>query len=157
MPISRYSFPEHDLTLLVTRGKHTGQDVIQTFQSMDASCATRWLKYIDETTDMSEVYLSNLPVMRRVKAEKRRELFGDSPKPSAVVCDASPSGQILIEFWQRYTDLGERCFRSLDEAYDWLGLSEAARDAVAHALDEDANAGPRRPSAAPSEPAFPGP
>lgn len=62
--------------------------------------------------------------------EKRKELFADEPKPYAMVC-ASRASEQYFDFWQRYqSDAGRACFYSLDEAYDWLGLSEAARAAA---------------------------
>ena len=140
MPIRLYNFPEHDLSVLVARGKHTSKDVIHAYQALDSTYATRWVKYLDPTADMSEIDLAHVPAMRRAKGEKRRELFGDNPKPAAIVCGSKVAEQFFIEFWRWYSESNERCFRSLDEAYDWLGLSEAARAVVARAIDADIGA-----------------
>jgi hypothetical protein len=135
MPVKRYLFPEHDLMLHLVRGKHTSKEVIESLQGMDESCATRWLVYLDPTADMSKIDIAHVPAIRRVKREKRRELFGDSPKPFAVACDSKESQQYFFEFWREYSEGNECYFRTLGEAYDYLGLSEAARAAVAHVID----------------------
>jgi hypothetical protein len=147
MPIDLYSLPEHDLTLFVISGKHSSKESIRMFEDLGAECATRWLKYLDPTADMAQVELASLPALKRVKREKRMELFGDRPKPFAIAGSSGPSQQLFLEFWQRYadSDSNERCFGSLDEAYDWLGLSEAVRAAVAGVIDrQDSGAGARR-------------
>src|SRR5262249_9736010 len=60
---------------------------------------------------------------------------------------SSSTEQFFVEFWQRYADFDDHSFRSLDEAYDWLGLSEAAPAAVARAIDAGAADAAARPGA----------
>jgi hypothetical protein len=146
MSIRLYSFPEHDLTVFVARGRTTNEDVVAAFKAMDATYATKLLEYLDATMDMSEIDLANLPAIRRIKREKRLELFADNPKPMAIVCESKDAKRFFAEFWQRYVaaESNERYFYSLDEAYDWLGLSAAARaSAVGAIAGVDADAGAR--------------
>jgi hypothetical protein len=137
----RCSLPEHDLTLHLVSGKHTSAEGLRFFRSLDSSCATRWLSYFDPTVDMAQIDIGSAPEIKRVIAEKRRELFGDHEKPYAIVCGSERSRQYFFEFWSSYfvgPDAQEnlRCFRSLDEAYDWLELSQAGRAAVARAIED---------------------
>jgi hypothetical protein len=139
----RRILPEHDLTLLVISGKLSSADVIEYFQGLDSSCcATRWLHYFDPTVDMSQIDIASVPELKRVIAEKRRELFGDHLKPFAVVCGSEGSEQYFFGFWSKYyfgpgvRAESWRCFRSLEEAYDWLELPQASRAAVARAIED---------------------
>jgi hypothetical protein len=150
MPIDRYLFPEHDLMAHLVWGQHTSQEIIESLQALDASCATRWLVYLDATADMSKVDIAHIPAVRRVKIEKRKELFGDNPKRFAIACGSKESWEYFSRFWGEYSDGGEHYFRTLGEAYDWLGLSEAARAAVARAISRgDAEPVERAESASP--------
>jgi hypothetical protein len=137
MPIRRHYFPEHDLTLHVVWGKHTTEEVIEAYRSLDPTYATRWLSYFGPTAEMSPIAIADAPEIKRVRGEKRREIFGDAPKPFAMVCRSKSAEQFFFDFWQRYSECLECCFRTLEEAYDWLGLSEAARAAVERAIDRD--------------------
>lgn len=134
MSIYRYCFPERDLTVFVVREKHTSEQIIQAYRELDSTCATRWLVYLDPTTDMSKVDIAHIPAIRRARHEKRKELFGENPKLFAIVCASEESEQYFFKFWQEYTNVNEGIFNNLGEAYDWLGLDEAARAAVAHAI-----------------------
>lgn len=153
MPMDRYCFPEHDLMVHLIWGKHTSQEVIEAMQALDATCATRWLVYLDPTADMSKVDIAQIPAIRRAKSEKRKELFGDNPKLFAVACGSKKSRQYFFKFWGKYSDCGEHYFRTLGDAYDWLGLSGAARAAVAHAINrgdaEPASGGRAEPASPP--------
>jgi len=138
----RCSLPEHDLTLHLVSGKHTSAEGIRYFQSLDPSCATRWLSYFDSTVDMARLDIASAPEIKRAIVEKRRELFGEHAKPYAIVCESERSRQYFFEFWSRYFVGPDahaenlRCFHSLEEAYDWLELSQAGRAAVARAIED---------------------
>jgi hypothetical protein len=139
----RRTLPEHDLTLHLVHGKLTSTDVSQYFRSLDSSCcATHWLHYFDPTVDMAQVDIASVPKLKRIIVEKRRELFGDAPKPFALVCASEGSQQYFFGFWSKYFVGPDaqaenwRCFRSLEEAYDWLELPQASRAAVARAIED---------------------
>jgi hypothetical protein len=137
----RCDLPEHDLTLHLVSGKHTSVEGLQFFRSLDSSCATRWLSYFDPTVDMSRIAIGSAPKIKRVIAQKRKELFGDHPKPYAIVCASEISEQYFFDFWWKYfvgpdaQAENMRCFRSLEEAYDWLELAQAGRAAAARAIE----------------------
>lgn len=147
MPNRRHSLPEHDLTLHLVHGTHTCAEAIQFFRSLDANCATRWLSYFDPTVDMSQIDIASVPEIKHVVAQKQEELFGEHAKAYAIVCGSESSEQYFFGFWQRYfvgpgvQSESTRCFRSLDEAYAWLGLSDAGRAAVARAIEDWEKAG----------------
>jgi hypothetical protein len=139
----RYSLPEHDLTLNLIHGTLTSGDVTRYFRALDASCcATSWLHYFDPTVDMSQIDIASVPELKRVIAETRRELFGDRPKPFAIVCGSEGSEQYFFGFFLKYFTGPDvqaanlSCFRSLEASYDWLELSQAARAAVARTIED---------------------
>jgi len=130
--------PEHDLILHVVTGTHTGAEAIEFFRGLDATCAMRWLSYFDPTAELSQLDVASLPVLKQVIAEKRTELFGDKPKAHLIVA-ASEATARQFRFWRQYFGHGDenavRIFRSLDEAYDWLGLPKEGRAAVTRAVE----------------------
>jgi hypothetical protein len=139
MVCRRVCLPEHDLTLQLVSGVHSGEEAIQFYRALDAGCATRWLSYFGPTADMSKIDVASVPLLKRVLTEKQKELFGDKPKPHAIVCLSESSRQYFFDFWKPYFTHGDesvvRSFRSLEEAYDWFGLSDEARAAVAGAIE----------------------
>lgn len=124
--------PEHDLTLRLVSGEHTSADAFTFFGNLDSSCATRWLSYFDATVSMARVDVASMPEMKHIISQKQKELFGDKPKPYAVVCRSESADQYFIQFWEKYYARSGlmRCFRRVEDAYDWLGLSPSARAAV---------------------------
>jgi hypothetical protein len=137
----RYCLPEHDLMIHLVLGKHDSEEAMQFIQSLDETCAMRWLCYYHPAVDVAGMDVAHIPAVKRALAEKRKDLFGDKPKLHALACASRATDQ-YFEFWGRYdSSSGDaaRAFRSLDEAYDWLGLSEAAR-AAASAIVQELNA-----------------
>jgi hypothetical protein len=139
MACRRVCLPEYDLTLQLVSGVHTGEEAVQFYAALDSSCATRWLTYFDPTSDFSQVNVASVPVIKRVYGDKRQELFGDAPKAHALACCSDSSRQYFFDFWKPYFGLGDESImhlcRSLEEAYDWLGLCDDARAAVIHAVE----------------------
>jgi hypothetical protein len=88
------------------------------------------------------------------------ELFGEKRVASAVVC-APGALEGILNFWRAYSDAGEAhpvhpaLFPTLEAAYDWLDLPEAARAEVTRAVEErigaedEPPAGPEQGSHAP--------
>jgi hypothetical protein len=142
MATRRRNLPEHDLTLHLVSGDLTSAEAIEYFSSMDSSCATPWLSYFDPTVDMSQIDIASVPELKRAIAEKRKQLFGDHPKPYAIVCGSEGSEQYFFGFWWKYFGGPDaqaenlRCFRSLEEACDWLELPQAGRAEVARAIED---------------------
>ena len=112
---------------------------MQFYSALDTSCATRWLTYFDPTSDFSQVNVASVPVIKRVYSDKREELFGEKPKAHALACCSDSSRQYFFDFWKPYFGLGDESImhlcRSLEEAYDWLSLSEDARAEVIGAIE----------------------
>lgn len=144
MGIELRRFPEHDLALRIVSGPTSVEDVIRFYKGLDASHAPRWITYIDPDTTAAAgdvVPVARVPELRQVIAAKMEELFGDRPVVSIVVC---PSRQLrgILKFWRAYSPAGEAhpirpaLFRNLDEAFERLGLPEAARAAVTSAIEE---------------------
>jgi len=132
-------------------GEHTSDEAIEFVRGLDRTCATRWVSWLHPTVDMSKIDVANIPAIKRAVDDKRQELFGDKPKPYALVCGAKACEQ-YFDFWRRYYSNAPPVFVSLDEAYDQLGLSEAARDAASGMIARwEADAGLRdfSPSRAP--------
>ena len=142
MANSRRVLSEHDLTLHLVTGAHTSAEAIHFFQSLDDGCATRWLSYFDPTVDMSRIDIASIPEIRHVIAEKQKGLFGQKIKPYAIVCGSDASEQYFFGFWRKYyvgpeVQAGSvRIFRGLDDAFDWLRLSNPARSAATRAIDD---------------------
>jgi hypothetical protein len=120
--------------LRLISGRYPAGEAIEFFRSLDKTCALRWLTYFYPTVDISEVDVANIPAIKRAIDEKRREIFGDKPKGYAVVCGSESSKQ-YFDFWSRYWCPDGAVFGSLDEAYDWLGLSETDRAAASRMLE----------------------
>jgi len=114
-------------------GKHSGEEVIQFVQSLDETCASRWLCYYHPSVDMTGMDVAHIPAVKRAIEEKRKALFGDKPKPYAMAC-ASQAAEPYFDFWRRYDTEAEHSFHSLDAAYDFLGLNAADRTAATAAI-----------------------
>jgi hypothetical protein len=123
--------PEHDLMLHLIWGKQNSEEVMQFAKSLDDTCAMRWLCYYHPNLDTAGMDVAHLPTIKRAFAEKRKELFGDKPKPHALACAPDP----YFDFWRRYDSEAQHSFHSLDEAYDFLGLSQADRKAATAAIE----------------------
>lgn len=141
-------FPEHDLALRVVSGTTTVEDVIRFYEGLDPSHGSRWLTYIDpdttaETGDVIPV--ARIPEIRRAIAGKMEELFGAKRVASAVVCTPGAL-ESLLNFWRAYSDAGEThpvhpaLFPTLDAAFEWLELPEAARAKVTRTVEEQIQA-----------------
>jgi hypothetical protein len=137
-------FPEHDLALRIVSGPTTVEDVIRFYQELDPSHGSRWLTYIDPNTTAETgdvVPVARIPELRRAIAGKMEELFGGRQVASAVVC-VPGALESLLNFWRAYSDAGEAhpihpaLFPTLEAAYDWLDLPEAARVMVTGAVEE---------------------
>jgi hypothetical protein len=139
MTCRRVCLPEHDLTLQLVGGLHGAEEAIRFFRSLDATCATRWLSYFDATSDLSQIDIASVPAIKHAYADKRKELFGDKPKAHVIVCRSESARQYLLDFLEKYFGRGGGehlvCYRSLEEAYAYLGLSDEARVAVARAIE----------------------
>lgn len=115
-------------------GEHTSDEAIELIQGLDRACATRWVTYLHPTVDMSKIDVANIPAIKRAVNEKRQELFDQKPKPYALVCGSQACEQ-YFDFWQKYYSNAPPAFCRLDEAYDWLGLSEAARAVASRVIE----------------------
>lgn len=139
-------------------GEHTAEHAVEFIQSLDRTCATRWLSYFHPSVDLSKVSVTQIPPIRRAFEQGRRTLFGGEPKAYAIVCGSEPVMD-YFDFWAKYSGSDERVFSSLDAAYDWLGLGDAVRALAAGTLERwtaDAEAGDlngvERSPAGPPEP-----
>jgi hypothetical protein len=131
----RRLLPDHDLMIHLVWGKHDAEEAIQFVRDLDDTCAVRWLCYYHPSVDMAGMDVAHLPAVKRAVTEKRSALFGDKPKPHALAC-ASKASDHFFDFWRRYdSSAGARSFHSLDEAYDFLGLSQADRKAATAAIE----------------------
>lgn len=115
-------------------GEHTAEHAVAFVRSLDKRCATRWLSYFHPSVDLSKVSVTEIPPIRRAFEDERRALFGDDPKPYAIVC-GSEAVREYFEFWSRYSGSDERMFSSLEEAFDWLGLDETERAVAAETFE----------------------
>lgn len=120
--------------LHLVSGEHNSREAIQFVQALDETCATRWLCYYHPSVDMTGMDVAHIPAVKRAVEEKRKALFGSRPKPYAMAC-ASKTSEPYFDFWRRYDSEAGRAFRSLDEAFDWLDLSDAARTAACAAIE----------------------
>lgn len=137
-------FPEHDLTVRIIRGPQTADEIIQFYKRLDRAYG-HWLTYIypAEPLDLErDVPIDRIPELKRVIAEMRRALFGDRPQFTAVVSPPDDSVEVY-KFWRRYYATGENVdtshiafFSDLDEAYNWLGLTDAARAVATRTIEE---------------------
>jgi hypothetical protein len=133
MPVQHRCLPEHDLMVTLVWGEHTSEEALEFIRGLDQACATRWVAYLHPTVDMAKVDVAHIPALKRGVDEKRHELFGDRPRPHAVVCGSKACDQ-YFDFWRRYYSDAPPVFHSLDDAYDGLGLSEAARAVAARLI-----------------------
>jgi hypothetical protein len=125
--------PGHDLMLHLVAGEHSSEEAIEFAQLLDETCASRWLCYYHPSVTMDGMDVARIPAVRRAVEEKRKQLFGDKPKAYALAC-TSKASKPYFDFWRRYDSEAGRAFQSLDEAYDFLGLSGADRAAADAAI-----------------------
>jgi hypothetical protein len=114
-------------------GEHSSEEAIQFVQSLDQTCASRWLCYYHPSVTMAGMDVAHIPAVKRAVEEKRKELFGGKPKSYAMAC-TSKASEPYFDFWRRYDSKAGRAFQSLDAAYDFLDLSEADRAAASTAI-----------------------
>lgn len=133
-------FPEYDVDLQFVTAPHTAQDTIRFYEGLDASDATRWLVYLDPTMDMAGYDVATIPKLKRTVAAKLEEVFGENPRPRVIVCSSPAAQDFFLRFWPDYRETGDvrpgmpGIVTSLEAAYDWLGLPNAARAAVGRAV-----------------------
>jgi hypothetical protein len=132
---------EHGVTVAVASGAVSPEDIMADLEALDpADAAPRWINYLDPTIDLSAVDVAFLPLMRRLAAAKMRELHGDGPLVAAWVSPPDAE-ETFRRFWPNYTSNDDRypaelaAFGSIEAACEWLGLSEAAREAVVEVIE----------------------
>ena len=132
-------FPEYDLTLDMWRGTVTAEDMIEHFEGLTQAEAQRRLSFIDPAVNLYDLDLAAIPALKRSAARVLDQLYAGRPLTSAVVCGPGENRPVM-EFWHRYV-WGEReagrhpvMVSSLEDACDWLGLPQAARQKVIEAL-----------------------
>jgi hypothetical protein len=132
--------PEYGLTLDVWRGTVTADEIIGHFEGMTAAEAGLRLSFIDPAATLYAMDIAHIPAVKRAADRLLNELYADRPVTSAIVCTPGQNRPV-IEFWRRYAwpdpEEGRHAvvFSSLDEAFDWLGLPEAARQKVIETLE----------------------
>jgi hypothetical protein len=138
MTLQLKRFPEFGVELHIRRGVFTGEDLIRHYRSLGPADALRWIYYFDETVETSGIKVADIPELKRTIAAKRKELFGDSPPSSALVC--GPSAKDFLEFWISLLAVGETpvplpvLFPSIRAACEELGLPDAACAVLERAL-----------------------
>lgn len=133
--------PELGLTLNVWSGAITREDLIDHYGSLTPADGGRRIAFLDPTVDLSSVGVAAIPELKRVVTSKFKEIYGDRPVLSAMVCGAGPN-RPLLDFWLRYTGgegeasmSGPLVFESMQAACDWLGLPDEACKLVNAAVD----------------------
>lgn len=88
---------------------------------------------------MSRLDVASTPDLKRAILARLNEIYRDRLVQIALVC--CPGGnQPVIDFWRRYIEAGcaptisLNMVPTLKAACDWLGMSKAARKALAEAL-----------------------
>lgn len=132
---------DYGVNLTVYSGRITLEDALAHYRSLPASHAInpRWISYFDPSADLSELSVAAFPEMKRALGAKLVEIYGDRPVKAAMVCD-SRLNHPIISMWRSFLSGGAGqpaapgLFSSLKAACEWLGLPEAARDALAAAV-----------------------
>jgi hypothetical protein len=143
--INVVSLADFDLKVTVYSGKVTRNELVEyygTSYPIAVAAAGRWISYFAPNADLGEIDVAALAEMtrlRRIVLAKLKELRGDQVVPWAIVCSSSINRPI-VDLWLSYFQ-GELerpyrpvVFTSLEAAADWLGLSAAARGALARAV-----------------------
>lgn len=144
MGLWQKTFPEHDLTLRVYAGKVTADEVIRSYETLDAGTGSRWLTFVDLAGEAPHRVIEDIPVERypeikRTLTAKTKALFGGRRVTSAIVCCAEAFDEIA-GFWRAYTAAGDKApidaafFTSLPQACAWLDLTDAACADVSSAI-----------------------
>lgn len=137
MGIRTERFPEYGLTLVLYSGVISTEDVRTHMRELDPADLVLRINYLDPTMDY-RVDVAALPELKGIIRAKLRALDQGERAAAAFVsrCANDPAGT----FWPNYLKIAEdfpgarASFTSLDEAFDWLGLPDAARQAVTGAV-----------------------
>ena len=100
----------------------------------------RQIHYLDRSVDVSGLDVASIPALRRITTAKVREVCKDEPRFTALVA-AAPEAQQYLQLWCSYAapEEGRQSVRAefctIKDACDWLGLSDAACNAVTAAVE----------------------
>jgi hypothetical protein len=135
-------FPDYGLTLDIWRGTVTAGEIIGHFEGMTPAEAELRLSFVDPAVDLYAMDVVAIPGLKRAADRIANELYAGRPMTSAIVCGPGENKPAL-DFWLRYAwdqDEGRHpvVLSSLEEAFDWLGLPQGARQEVIEVLEAEA-------------------
>jgi hypothetical protein len=140
--------PDFGVNVTVYSGKITRQELIEHYSTInagDAASADRWISYFQPSADLSDIDIAAFAELKRITSAKLKEVYPDRPLAVAIVCD-SRINEPILSVWRSYVGADAEhpsdpgLFSSLKAACDWLGLSQAAREAAILAIGEDRGA-----------------
>jgi hypothetical protein len=129
-------FPEYRLSANIYSGAATNEDMLHNFQQLDPG--SDWLAYFDETADLSNIEVADLPALKRVMAEKETAPGGEARRAAFV--NLSGPNELFVDFWRHYATKGvgrprpRAKFDTVEAACRWLGQPPAACEAIAKAV-----------------------
>jgi hypothetical protein len=139
MGLSVRRFPEFNVSVVVMEGVIAAEAFVAFVKQLDLGGVTRWLNYTRPGTDLTNVDLLSMTQVKRTFGERlRMQLQGGSIR-SAFVCDSHDS-EAVVRLWTAYVGRDDDypstpvICPSLEAAFDYLGLSPEAREAVADAI-----------------------
>jgi hypothetical protein len=133
MGIELRRFPEHHVTLAIFSGAVDSDQISALYSSLDQRDRGRWVGYWHDDVDISGVDVANIPRLKHLVAQRRKEIFGDALLSKFAAVHSPGSTEELFRFLQNYFATGDvrvtppRIFSNLETAFDWLGLSDEAR------------------------------
>jgi hypothetical protein len=140
-------FPEYDVALEVFSGKITLELLYRHLSLLREDDPTRFIIYVDPAADLSSLTAETVMEFGRADAARQRKL----KLLNNLTAYVSPPGPVaqVVDFWCQYVQLIDdypatpALFSDLNAACVWLGLPEAAREALteeieAHAVDRPA-------------------
>jgi hypothetical protein len=142
----------------VFSGLVTREDLYDFLSLLREGEPPRFLGYFSPASDLTYLSVEELADLRAAIATRLREIKAEHAL-IALVCASDANAQV-IDFWRRYVELDRdrptspALFSGVNSACAWLGLSEAAREALS---EEVADAAPRRAALSKPEAEFPDP
>ena len=157
MSVRLRRLPEYGVVLEVFSGVITLELLYRHLSLMREGDPPRFLVCFDRTADLTSLTVETISDFRHATSARFRELNFENVLVAFVSAEG-PNTQ-LLEFWCRYVQLmGDQrhtpaLFSGLNSACAWLGLPEAAREAITEEIEAHADAG--RASEAEREGKFP--
>jgi len=134
--------PAQAVNLIIYTGRIAPGDGAKFYGALDPDApanAPRWLTFIDENADFSDIPLTAYVQTKHVLIPKLKRMSERPGYCSGVVCSTAHC-EMVTSFWRHYVERDPDYvshpvfFTNLKDACDWLKLPDAGCQAIAEAI-----------------------